>query len=68
MDEKVVFSAIKETIIAQNRAFLLDLSKRFDLDYEYLCDKYIRPEYYLPIVARQAASAPAAADGGRGKA
>lgn len=66
MDEKVVFSTIKETIIAQNRAFLLDLSKRFKLDYEYLCEKYIRPEYYLPIVAWQSAATGASGSAGKG--
>jgi mRNA deadenylase 3'-5' endonuclease subunit Ccr4 len=51
MDEKMMFAAIKNTIIEQNKAFLLDLSKKFKLDYNYLCEKYIKPEYYLPIVS-----------------
>ena len=60
-----MFAAIKNTIISQNKEFLLDLSKKFKLDYDYLCEKYIKPEYYLPIVSwseHSNASTPAAAE------
>lgn len=59
-----MFAAIKNTIISQNKEFLLDLSKRFKLDYDYMCEKYIKPEYYLPILSRTS-TAPAAPEGGR---
>lgn len=53
MDEKVMFRTFKDIIIAQNRAFLKDLASKFNRDPEVLIAKYLKPEYYLPIIERQ---------------
>jgi hypothetical protein len=50
MDEKIVFNMFKNMIIAQNEVFIRDLAKKFKRDPDELCKKYIKPEYYLPIV------------------
>lgn len=52
MDNKVVFQVFKNIIIAQNEIFIKDIAKRFKKDPEDLCKKYIKPEYYLPVVTK----------------
>jgi hypothetical protein len=52
MDEKVAFQVIKNVIIKQNEVFLRDLAVRFNRDPDDFCKKYIKPEYYLPIIQR----------------
>ena len=54
MDEKVkltqAFQVIKNVMMHQNEAFVRDLAVKFKKDPDELVAKYIRPEYYLPIV------------------
>jgi len=52
MDEKVIFQTIKQVIIKQNEIFLRDLARRFKRNPDDFCKKYIKPEYYLPILER----------------
>jgi hypothetical protein len=52
MDNKIVFDIFKNVIIEQNKLLLKEISEKFDLDYEYLIDKYIKPSYYLPVVIK----------------
>lgn len=53
MDEKVIFQLFKDIIIAQNKAFLRDLALKFNRNPEDFTRKYLKPEYYLPIIDRQ---------------
>ncbi len=52
MDEKIIFQLFKQIIIKQNQEFIEDLAKTFKRDSEELKEKYIKPEYYLPILIR----------------
>lgn len=49
MDSEIIFKLITNIIIAQNTELLKKLAKANNLDEKYLLDKYLRPEYYLPI-------------------
>lgn len=57
MDEKVIFQTIKQVIIKQNEVFLRDLARRFKRDPDDFCKKYIKPEYYLPVLERASGGA-----------
>lgn len=46
----MIFDIFKAVIIEQNKMMLKDVAKQFDLDYETLVEKYIKPEYYLPVI------------------
>lgn len=46
----MIFDLFKSVIIEQNKMMLMDIAKKFDLDYEALVEKYIKPEYYLPVI------------------
>jgi hypothetical protein len=46
----MIFDIFKAVIIEQNKMMLKDVAKQFDLDYETLVQKYIKPEYYLPVI------------------
>lgn len=50
--EKLIFDIFKSVIIEQNKLLLKEVSLRFGLDYQELLDKYIKPEYYLPVIDR----------------
>lgn len=50
--EKLIFDIFKSVIIEQNKLLLKEVSLRFGLDYQELVDKYIKPEYYLPVIDR----------------
>ncbi len=52
MDEKIIFQLFKQIIIKQNQEFIEDLAKTFKRDSEELKEKYIKAEYYLPILIR----------------
>ena len=52
MDHKMSFQVFKNIIIAQNKEFLKQISKETGLDEEYLIEKYIKPDYYLPIIKK----------------
>lgn len=46
----MTFTMIKNLIIKQNEEFLKDLAIRFGRNPIIFLDKYIRPEYYLPLI------------------
>jgi hypothetical protein len=50
--EKLIFDIFKTIIIEQNKLLLKEVSSKFELDYEELLKKYIRPEYYLPVIEK----------------
>lgn len=49
----MIFDIFKTIIIEQNKILLKEIAERFDLDYSMLLDKYIRPEYYLPVIVKK---------------
>lgn len=53
MDEKMTFKIFKDIIIAQNKVFLRDLAIRYNRNPEDFLRKYLKPEFYLPIIDRQ---------------
>lgn len=50
MENKVILDVFKNIIIEQNKEFLKEVSKAYGIDYDYLVKKYLKPEYYLPVV------------------
>lgn len=50
--DKLIFDVFKTIIIEQNKLLLKEISRKFDLDYEDLLKKYLKPEYYLPVIER----------------
>ena len=57
MDQKIkqenyqeTFQLFKNIIISQNEIFLKDLAKKFNKNPDDLIKKYIRQDYYLPII------------------
>ena len=46
------FGIIKNIIMSQNHLFLKQISKETGLDEDYLKEKYIKPDYYLPIIQK----------------
>jgi len=45
-----MFQLLKSTIITENQRILELIAKKYNKDYHMLKEKYIRPEYYLPLV------------------
>lgn len=54
--EKLIFDMFKTIIIEQNKILLREVSVKFDLDYDELLKKYIKPEYYLPVIEKSSNS------------
>lgn len=55
MDPEMSFTMYKNIIIAQNKELLRQISIQYKNNvpsYDFLVDKYIRPEYYLPIIQK----------------
>ncbi len=56
MDYKVkgdmMFQVLKNVIIKENKALLKIIAKHHNLNYEDLEKKYLKPEYYLPLVVK----------------
>lgn len=54
MDYKIkgdfMFQLLKLTIVAENHKLLELVAKKYNKDYDNLKEKYIRPEFYLPLV------------------
>jgi hypothetical protein len=50
MDNKVAFGVIKNVLIEQNKQLLKIVAEKHNLDYEELVEKYITPQYYLPVI------------------
>lgn len=48
----MMFDIIKNTIIKENEELLKIISKKYKISYETLKDKYIKPEFYLPLVQK----------------
>lgn len=46
----MTFALFKNIIIEQNKVLLKQLSKASGLDEKMLLDKYMKPDYYLPVV------------------
>ena len=46
----MIFDIFKTVIIEQNKFLLKEIATKFDMDYDTLVEKYIKPEYYLPVV------------------
>jgi hypothetical protein len=52
MENKMIMDVFKNIIIEQNKEFLKQISQAYKIDYDYLLKKYIKPEYYLPIIKK----------------
>ena len=56
MDYKVngdmMFQILKNVIIAENKELLKIIAKHHNLNYDVLQKKYLKPEYYLPLVLK----------------
>lgn len=50
MDNKMIFDIFKNIIIEQNKILLKQIAEKHNLEYEYLLEKYIVPQYYLPVI------------------
>ena len=53
MDPEIAFSMLKNIIIAQNRELLRRVVAQYPSrlpSYDAMCNRYITPEYYLPIM------------------
>ena len=50
MDEKMMFDMLKRIIYEQNKMLLKEVAPIVKKDLSYLEDKYLRIEYYLPIL------------------
>ena len=48
----MMFDILKNTIIEENKALLKLISKKYKISYETLKEKYIQPEFYLPLVQK----------------
>lgn len=44
------FELLKSIIIAQNKVLLQRLAERHNLDVDSLYQKYLKPDYYLPLI------------------
>ena len=53
MDCQIAFSVIKNVIMEQNKVLLKKLADEFQLDYDELTAKYLKPDYYLPVVSQE---------------
>lgn len=52
MDKEVTFNVFKNIIIEQNKVLLKQVAEFTGLQEQYLLEKYIKPEYYLPIIVK----------------
>ena len=52
------FTMLKNIIIAQNHAFLERVADESGLDVDYLKEKYLKPDYYLPIIKKTCCPSP----------
>lgn len=46
----MIFNIFKNVIIEQNKVLLKQIADKYNLDYDYLVEKYIDPQYYLPVI------------------
>lgn len=47
-----MFKILKQIIIEENKALLKLIADSQGLDYHRLEEKYLRPDYYLPLVVK----------------
>jgi hypothetical protein len=52
MDSDVIFSVFKNIIIEQNKKLLKELAMDIGKSEKYMLDRYVRPEFYLPIITK----------------
>ena len=50
METNPIFSILTNIIIKQNKRLLIELARKYDLDEEYMLQKYLQPAYYLPVI------------------
>lgn len=48
----MTFDVFKNIIIEQNKILLKLIAEKYQLDYDELLKKYLKPEYYLPVVGK----------------
>jgi predicted transcriptional regulator len=48
--DDIVFDVFKNIIIEQNKQLIKQLSQKHNLNYDEMLDKYLKPEYYLPVL------------------
>lgn len=58
MDTNIAFSIIKNVIIEENKVMIKKIAQIIGKSEEELLKKYIKPEYYLPIIQRSLAVPP----------
>lgn len=49
MDSDIGFNMFKFMTIKQNRILLAQIAKDYNLNESRLLEKYLKPEYYLPV-------------------
>lgn len=54
----MTFNVFKNIIIEQNKMLLKQVAKLTGLQEQYLLEKYIKPEYYLPIIVKDTVTSP----------
>lgn len=52
MDSEVMFSVFKNIIVEQNKVLLQQIAKDKGRDERVFLNKYLQPEFYLPIITK----------------
>lgn len=47
------FAVIKNVIINENKELFKKIAQKYKMDYTELEKKYLKPEYYLPLVTKK---------------
>lgn len=47
-----MFQIFKNILIEQNKEFIKDLAKQFHKKEDELLKKYLKPDYYLPMISK----------------
>lgn len=50
MEKEIGFDMFKYMTIKQNRILIAQIAKDFNLSESKLLEKYLKPEYYLPVI------------------
>ena len=51
--EKEIKNMIVNIIYKQNDKLLSEISRYYNIDYNYLKEKYLIPHYYMPIIEKE---------------
>jgi hypothetical protein len=43
---------MRNIIIEQNKLFLKMIANKYNISYDMLIEKYLKPEYYLPVIIK----------------